>query len=85
MKPSPTQVAAALEVLVGAGYRITPPVSARLQLMTPLEVGQVLMVSPRRARDYMRQMPGAVRIPGGDLRCRPSDLEAFISHHPIAK
>ena len=37
-----------------------------------------------RAREIIAGLPGSVRLPGGELRARPADLEAWLEQRRIA-
>ena len=83
MKPSPTQVAAALETLAAGGWRISPPPNVGLRLITVAELAEILSVSPRRARELAEVIPGTVRLPGNDIRVRESALQKWMEQLPL--
>lgn len=82
MSPSIIQVRAAAETLSAAGWTISGPASDRLRLLSPAGVADVLAVSVETARGIIKQVPGSVMLPGGDLRCRVVELERWISARP---
>lgn len=73
----------AAAVLSDAGFRVVPPAVWHLRLLRPADVGEILGVCPRRAREVMLGLPGTVRLPGNDLRARPGELEKWIKQHEI--
>lgn len=81
MSPTPLQIRAAVETLVGAGWTISGPASDRLALLSASRVAQLLDVSPATARKIMGELPKTVMLPGGDLRCRAAELEAWLDKH----
>lgn len=83
MTPTATQIAAAVETLLGAGWHITPPASQRLQLLTPRQVADLVGCGLPRAREIITGLPNSVRIPGGELRATVPDLEAWMDSHRI--
>lgn len=75
----------AASVLSDAGFRVVPPAVLRLQLLRPSDVGEILGVGQRRAREIMLFLPGTVRLPGNDLRARPVELEKWIESHEVKR
>lgn len=82
MTPSRHQLVAAIETLSAAGFSVSGPAAERISLLSSSRVAQLLDVSMARARDIMRDLPGSVMLPGGDLRCRVQDLERWLDQHP---
>lgn len=62
---------------------MVPPAVVSLGLLRPAEVGEILGVCLRRAREVMLELPGTVRLPGNDLRARPGELEAWINKKQV--
>jgi hypothetical protein len=83
MSVSPIRLAAALETLQEAGWRLVAPASERLRLLRPSEVAELLGCGEVKARAIIRSLPNSVRLPGDDLRARPADLEAWQAAHRI--
>jgi hypothetical protein len=81
MTPSRTQIAAACETLISAGWRMSPPAEDRLRLLDPRQVADLVGVGLPRAREIIRSLPTPVRLPGGELRARVFDLERWIEAH----
>ncbi len=73
----------AAAVLSDAGFRVVPPAVWHLRLLRPADVGEILGVCQRRAREIMLGLPGTVRLPGNDLRARPGELERWIKQQEI--
>ncbi len=82
MSPSRVQVVAAIETLSAAGFSFSGPAAERISLLSSSRVAELLDVSMARARDIMRDLPGSVMLPGGDLRCRVQELERWLDRHP---
>lgn len=82
MTPSRVQIAAAIEVLGAAGFSFSGPSSERIALLSSARVAELLDVSPAKAREIMKALPGSVMLPGGDLRCRVQALEQWLDSHP---
>ncbi len=82
MEPTRNQLLAALETLGAAGFSLTGPAVDRLSLLSVRKVSQLLEVGPDKARAIMRELPGSVMLPGGDLRARASDLDRYLDQHP---
>lgn len=78
MSPTRTQIVAAAETLSAAGFTIRHPVSDRLQLLTVDEVRRILVCGEGKAREIVRSLPRPVMLPGGDLRARACELEAWL-------
>lgn len=72
-------------ILSDAGFRLVPPAVWHLRLLRPADVGEILGVCQRRAREIMRGLPGTVRLPGNDLRARPGELERWIKQHELPR
>lgn len=83
-QPSRTQVLAAVETLMSAGWTITPPAMERIQLLDPHQVAEAIGCGLPRAREIIAGLPGSVRLPGGELRARPADIEAWLEQRRIA-
>jgi hypothetical protein len=81
--PSRTQILAAVETLMSAGWSISPPAMERIQLLDPHQVAEAIGCGLPRAREIITSLPNSVRIPGGELRARPTDLEAWIEGRRI--
>lgn len=82
-EPSQLQVSAAVETLLAAGWTIQPPAHERLRLLCPQEVADLVGCGLARAREIIASLPSSARIPGGELRARPADLERWIDEHRI--
>jgi hypothetical protein len=85
--PSSTQVRAALETLAAAGFSLTGPATARLQLIGAQELARLMDWSAAKARSVMQEAEHfrAIRLPGGDLRVRLTEVEAFIERHEVGR
>lgn len=81
--PVPISVAAAMNRLLAAGWTLQSPTIERLRLLRTAEVAEILGVSTNRAREIVHCLPNSVRLPGDDLRARPSDLEEWIQAHRL--
>jgi hypothetical protein len=84
MTPSRTQIAAAVETLVSAGWRMSPPAEDRLRLLDPRQVADLVGVGLPRAREIITSIPTSIRLPGGELRARIPDLERWIDQHAMS-
>jgi hypothetical protein len=82
MSPSPVQVRAALETLGAAGFSLSAPASERLRLLSPAQVAELCAVHIETARSIVKSLPGSVMLPGGDLRARVVELEAWMDARP---
>ncbi len=82
--PAPLAVAAAMNRLLAAGWTLSSPSIERLRLLRPSEVAEILGVGANRAREIIHGLPNSVRLPGDDLRARPTDLEEWISAHRLS-
>lgn len=80
-QPSRTQVAAAVETLVSAGWRLAPPAEDRLRLLDPRQVADLVGCGLPRAREIILSLPSPIRLPGGELRARIGDLDRWIDQH----
>jgi hypothetical protein len=85
--PTSTQVRAALETLAAAGFSISGPATARVQLIGAQELARLMDWSPAKARSVMQEAEHfrAIRLPGGDLRVRLAEVEAFIDRHQTGR
>jgi hypothetical protein len=85
--PTSTQVRAALETLQAAGFCVSAPASARVQLVGAQELARLMDWSPAKARSVMQEAEHfrAIRLPGGDLRVRLAEVEAFIDRHEVGR
>lgn len=81
--PSTLELAAALRCLSAAGFSLHVPGVSRLELVSCSQLARLWDLSERKARDIITSLPGSVRIDGGDLRARVSELEAYLDAHPI--
>jgi hypothetical protein len=83
--PTSTQVRAAMETLAAAGFSMTGPATARLQLVGAQELARLMDWSPAKARSAMQDAEHfrAIRLPGGDLRVRLTEVEAFVDRHEV--
>lgn len=84
VKAEPLTVAAAMNRLLAAGWTLQAPSIERLRLLRPADVAEILGVGSNRAREIVHALPNSVRLPGDDLRARPSDLEEWISSHRLS-
>lgn len=82
-QPSRVQVMAALETIAAAGFSISPPAADRLALLSVKRVAQLLEVGEDKARAIVRDLPGSVILPGGDVRARVADVERYLDSHPL--
>ena len=85
--PTSTQVRAALETLQAAGFCVQAPAAARLQLVGVREFAGLMGWGEAKARAAMADAEHfrAVRLPGGDLRIRLAEVEAFIERHEVGR
>lgn len=83
--PSRTQVMAAVETLTAAGFRIVGPAVERMRLLSVADIQEVLGVGEGKAREILRAMPGAVMLPGGDLRVSAVEVEKWIEARALPK
>jgi excisionase family DNA binding protein len=74
---------AALETLAGAGFSIAPPAAERCRLLSVAQVAELLGVGQEKARSLAAEVPGSVRLPGGDIRVRLQELERWLERHPL--
>lgn len=81
---TPLQIAGAVDVLRAAGWRLVPPAVERLRLLRSTDVAEILGVSQKHAQKLLRSMPGAVRLPGDDLRVSRAGLMGWIEQHRIS-
>jgi hypothetical protein len=68
---------------MAAGFSFSGPASERISLLSSSRVARLLDVSLVRAREIMRELPGSVMLPGGDLRCRVQELERWLDQRPV--
>lgn len=85
MNPSTMQVAAAVETLMNAGWSLSPPVEERLRLLDPDQVAEAVGCGDKKAREIILSLPHSVRLPGGELRARPADLERWMKDHEVQR
>lgn len=85
--PTSTQVRAALETLQAAGFAVSAPAAHRVQLVGAQELARLMDWSPAKARAVMADAEHfrAIRLPGGDLRVRLAEVEAFIERHEVGR
>jgi hypothetical protein len=83
ISPSRTQVAAAVETLVAAGWKLNPPFEDRLRLLDPHQVSHLIDCGLPRAREIIAELPKSVRLPGGEVRARICDLERWMDQHAL--
>jgi len=74
---------AALRVLSAHGVVVQPPITQRIHLVSVAQLGALWDISDRKAREIISSLPGSVRLGGGDLRGRLSELEQYLEAHPI--
>ncbi len=75
---NPLQIAAALRTLSDAGLAIHVPSAVRLEMVSVNQLAQLWDISPAKARSIINGLPRVVRLGGGDLRARVSDLEQYL-------
>lgn len=80
---SPLAIAAAVETLQRAGWTLSAPELERMRMIPIPTVADLLGVGETTARGIVRSLPGTVRLPGGELRARASDLERWIEERRI--
>ena len=83
MNPDQIQIIAACRTLSAAGFSMHVPGTARLELVSANRRSQLWDISEAKARAIISELPGSVRLSGGDLRARVSDLEEYLAGHPI--
>lgn len=83
MSTTTPDLIAALRVLSAHGVVVQPPITQRIHLVSVAQLGALWDISGRKAREIITSLPGSVRLGGGDIRGRLSELEAYLQQHPI--
>ncbi len=87
MNPTTTQIAAALETLTAAGWRLTPPAGSRIQSVSVADACSLLGIGEtlgRRLFSDASQFPGTFRV-GSELRVLLRDVEAYQTAHRVSQ
>jgi hypothetical protein len=74
--PTPWEVTHAVDILRAAGFNIL--LKAGIQVSTVVETAKALSVHPKWIKSHLKEFPGAVRLPGGELRIPVDDIRTFL-------
>ena len=78
-KPTPWEVAQAVETLRAIGCVFSIPSSVRFYSVT--ETASALRANPKFIKEHLDEFPGSMRLPGGQIRIPFNAIKDFALKH----